>query len=121
VHRPVARFRDKPALQRDLLALAEEHNLSKATFEIVIELRMAKKPYKHLLVQSIPPVERARIKAQKDRERILKRAERGGSESWIDYAREQVEAWRELLETLENTRSGEPRADARSATPQGVM
>src|SRR5690606_38221668 len=48
-HKAVARFADDPELQRSLLAIAEQHGLSKAVFESVIELAVAGKSYQHLL------------------------------------------------------------------------
>jgi hypothetical protein len=104
VHKPVARFRDDASLQRTLVALAEQHSLSKVVFEAVIELYIERKPYEHLLPARVTSLERARLRAAKERERVLKRARQKGSAAWLDYAREQVAAWRRVLEALESER-----------------
>lgn len=104
VHRPVARFSDDPRLQRELIELAEENSLSKATFELVIELYLAKKPYKHLLGKTTTPIDRARYRAEKERKRVLRRARRHDGKLWLAYAREQAEAWRLVLKELEGTK-----------------
>lgn len=103
VHRPVARFSDDPALQRKLIAIAEQHALSKATFETVIELYLQGKRYEHVLPQHVTPVERARVRAQKERERVIVRARKADTAAWVAYAREQAEGWSRVLEELEET------------------
>ena len=101
VHKPVARFSDRPALQRKLIAIAEEHGLSKGLFEAVIELHLQRKDYDHLLAAKISPVERARLRAAKERDRVLKRAQQGDGKAWLEYAREQAEGWQRVLKELE--------------------
>ncbi|MDD9907526.1 MAG: hypothetical protein OXT06_28450, partial [Rhodospirillaceae bacterium] len=116
-------FSDKPALQRKLIVLAEEHGLSKRIFELVIELHLAKKPYAHLLNESISPVERARLKAQKERQRVLKNGRRDDGDVWIQYAREQESAWRDLTKELEAASSAnrKERSSYRRARTSGVV
>jgi hypothetical protein len=123
VHKPVARFGDKPSLQRKLIALAEEHGLSKAVFELVIELYLDKQPYEHLLAKKIAPVDRARLRAEKERERVLKRAGRDDGKAWIEYAREQAKAWQRVVTALESTRArgSVPRSGNRSGRPRAVQ
>jgi hypothetical protein len=106
VHKPVARFSDDVSLQSALLAIAERHSLSKAVFESVIELYVDGKPYEHLLPERITPLERARLRADKERERVLKRARRKTGAAWVNYVREQVKAWRRVLKELEGSRRG---------------
>jgi hypothetical protein len=101
LHRPVARFRDDASLQRKLLAIAEHHGLSKTAFEAVIVLYLEGKPYDHLLPTKMTPVGRARLRADKERERVLKRARQDGGGDWIKYVREQVRGWQRVLEDLE--------------------
>jgi hypothetical protein len=105
VHRPVARFRDDASLQHKLLAIAEQHSLSKATFEAVIELYLEGKSYDHLLPARITPIERARLRADKERDRVLERAQRHGGAEWVKYAREQVRGWQRVLEKLEEQKA----------------
>ena len=100
VHKPVARFSAEPDVQRKLIAIAENYGLSKATFEVVIECYLEGKGYTHLLPGEVTPVERARIKGQKERDRVLKRARKEGSEAWLDYVKEQAEGWQDLLRQL---------------------
>jgi len=100
-HKPVARFGKEPNLQRELIAIAEQHGLSKTTFEAVIDLHLAGKRYTHLLDQTLSPVERASLRGEKERKRILKRVGEEGGSAWIDYVREQANAWRRLLREIE--------------------
>ena len=113
VHKSVARFSDDVALQRTLLGIAEQHGLSKAVFEAVIESYLEGKPYDHLLSAQITPLERARLRAGKERERVIKRAQRQGGEGWVEYVREQIDGWRRVLEELEA--SGTARRPGRAA------
>lgn len=100
-HKAVARFADDPELQRSLLAIAEQHGLSKAVFESVIELAVAGKSYQHLLPSHLTPVARARMKAEKERDRVRKRAlSADNAADWLQYAREQAEGWQRLVEEL---------------------
>jgi hypothetical protein len=99
-HRPVARFSEQPALQHKLLAIAEQHRLSKTAFETVIELYLNDRPYQHLLPAAATPLSRARMRASKERQGVRKRALAEGGAEWLDYAREQAEGWSELLEEL---------------------
>ncbi|HEX6996382.1 MAG TPA: hypothetical protein VF339_19785 [Gammaproteobacteria bacterium] len=100
LHKPVARFGDDPEMQRRLLGIAEQHGLSKAIFEAVIELYLAGKPYDHLLPSELTPVARARMRADKDRERVRKRALTAGGTEWLEYARDQAEGWAQLVREL---------------------
>ena len=102
LHRPIARFRDDTSLQRKLLAIAEHHWLSKVVFESVIELYLEGKSYDHLLPARATPVDRARQRANKERERVLKRARRQGGGEWVKYVREQIHGWQRVLEDLEH-------------------
>jgi hypothetical protein len=104
VHKPVARFSGEPDVQRKLIGLAEHHGLSKAVFEAVIELYLEGKRYSHLLTKQVPPVERARLRADKERQRVLKRALEAGGGDWLEYAREQAKAWQRVLRELERER-----------------
>lgn len=100
LHKPVARFRGDPELQRRLLGIAEQYGLSKAIFEAVIELDLAGKPYTHLLPSQLTPIARARMRADKERERIRKRARTEDGLVWLEYAREQAEGWALLVNEL---------------------
>jgi hypothetical protein len=99
-HKPVARFVDNPGLQRKLLAIAEQNGLSKATFETVIDLYLQDKSYAHLLPAEVSEVGRARLRAEKERERIRRRAEAGNGREWLEYACEQADAWNRLVKEL---------------------
>ena len=99
-HKPVARFSDDPTLQRKLLGIAEQHGLSKSLFEMVIELYLERKPFEHLLPSRITPLSRARLRADKERERIRKRVQTAGGNEWLGYAREQADAWTSLVKEL---------------------
>jgi hypothetical protein len=99
-HRPVAPFGEDPALQRKLLTIAEQHGLSKIVFQAVIELYLQGKSYKHLLPAEITAIGRARLQADKERERVRKRALAAGGSEWRQYAREQAEGWSRLAEEL---------------------
>ena len=99
-HRPVARFSEQPGLQRKLLAIAEQHRLSKTAFETVIDLYLNDKPYQHLLLAEATPLTRARMRASKERQTVRKRALAEGGAEWRDYAREQADGWGELLGEL---------------------
>lgn len=108
LHRPVARFSDDPERQRKLIAIAEQYGLSKLDFEAVIELYLRGEPYGHLLTHGgVAPVERARLRADRERRRVLKRARKHGGEAWLDYAREQAEGWQRVLRELETTGAGD--------------
>src|SRR5690606_24416092 len=96
-HKPVARFGNDPALQRKLLAIAEQYGLSKAVFQTVIELYLEGKPYDHLLPSQLTPVLRAKIRADRERERVRKRVLTESGAEWLDYAREQADGWRRLV------------------------
>lgn len=109
-HKPVARFSDDRELQRKLIALGEQHNLSKAVFEAVIELYLAKKSYKHLLPANMSPLTRASLRADKERERVRKRARAAGGKEWVDYARAQADGWARLVKELEKK---QPRQQAK--------
>ena len=100
LHKPVARFSDKPELQRELIRIAEQHRLSKTIFESVIELYLQGKSYRHLLPSEITPIGRARLRAERERERIRKRALAEGGGEWLDYVREQAEGWTKLMREL---------------------
>jgi|GEM_PF-2792053 hypothetical protein len=100
LHKPVARFSDDPELQRRLLGIAEQFGLSKVIFEAVIELHLEGKAFDHLLPSQLTPIARARMRADKDRERIRKRALADGGAEWLEYAREQAEGWARLVKEL---------------------
>ena len=121
VHKPVARFSNNVSLQRKLVSIAEEHSLSKQLFETIIELYLAKKPYEHLLPKKASPVARARLRAEKERERVLKRAKRDDGAAWIDYAREQVEAWQRVIEKLENSGNVSKSSRHRGSRPASTV
>ncbi|SRR5690606_9155362 len=106
VHKPVARFGDDPDLQRRLLGIAEQYGLSKAIFEAVIDLYLAGKPYDHLLPSQLTPVARARLRAEKDRERVRKRALTTGGTEWFEYAQEQADGWARLVQELAEVQRG---------------
>lgn len=99
-HKPVARFGKDPQLQRKLIAIGEQYGLGKAVFEAVIELYLARKSYKHLLPANISPLTRSSLQADKERERVRKRALEKGGEQWVDFARAQADAWTELVRQL---------------------
>jgi hypothetical protein len=99
-HRPVARFAERPELQRTLLAIAEQHRLSKTVFESVIELYLSRRPYEHLLPAEATALGRARVRASNERLRVRKRALAAGGSEWLDYVREQADGWRELHDEL---------------------
>lgn len=99
-HKPVARFSDDPSLQCKLLAIAEQDGLSKVVFEAVIELYLQRKSYRHLLPSQLTVLGRARLRADKERERVKKRALSGQGDDWLAYAREQAEGWRQLVKEL---------------------
>ena len=120
VHRPVARLSDNPILQRKLLLIAEAHGLSKAIFEAVIQLYLDDKPYDHLLEPKIQPVERARLRAEKERVRVLKRAQQEGGEAWLEYAREQAKKWRQLVGLLQSSESAVTKLGARQRRARSV-
>ena len=117
-HKPVARFDDDPALQRKLLAIAEEHRLSKATLEAVIELYLKREDYQHLLPAEMTAATRARLRASKERDRVRKRvlSENGGD--WLQYAREQAEGWGRLVEELTEPKSVSDVAATPKAAPK---
>lgn len=100
VHKPVARFGDTPALQRELLAIAEQHRLGKFAFEAVIDLYVQRKSYAHVLPSETTPLSRSRLRASRERDGVRKRALAEGGAEWLEYALEQVEAWRHLTEEL---------------------
>ncbi len=99
-HKPVARFAEDRNLQRELLAIAEQHGLSKSVFEAVIDLHLQGKSYSHLLPSQITAVERSRLRANKERERVRKLARSEQGPEWVRYAREQAEAWGSLAKEL---------------------
>ncbi|HEX7081026.1 MAG TPA: hypothetical protein VF329_08440 [Gammaproteobacteria bacterium] len=99
-HKPLARFGEDPALQRRLVAIAEQHNLSKAVFERVIDLYLQRKPYGHLLPSQMNAITRARLRAEKERERVRKQASVEGGHEWLAYAREQANGWKRLVSEL---------------------
>ena len=99
-HKPVVRFDGNRKLQRTLLVVAEEHGLSKSLFEAVIELHLKGKSYQHLLPSQVTPLARARLRAEKERERVEKRVRAGGGDEWLQYAREQAEGWKGLFAEL---------------------
>lgn len=102
VHKPVARLGDRPELQRKLIGIAEQHGLSKSVFEAVIAHFLEGKSYRHLLPRQITPLERARIRAHKERARVLREARKKDGRAWLPYVREQIEGWQQLLQTLEH-------------------
>lgn len=100
LHKPVARFSDDRKLQKKLLAIAEQHDLSKAVFEGVIELVLANRSYKHLLPAEMTPLTRAAFRAEKERDRIRKRVLNEADAAWLDYARSQADGWKRLVDEL---------------------
>jgi hypothetical protein len=103
-HKPVARFADDTKLQRTLLGLAEQYGLSKATFEAVIDAYLKDKSYKQLLPAQLTPVTRARLRAEKERNSVRRKALREGAGEWLDFARAQAAGWQELVRELEAPR-----------------
>lgn len=100
-HKPVARFSNDPQLQATLLEIAAEHGLSKRVFESVIELYLQGESYAHLLPAELTPLGRARLRAEKERERVRKRAlSDADGAGWVEHAREQAERWQRLAEEL---------------------
>jgi len=112
VHKPVARFASEPDVQRKLIGIAEQHGLSKAMFEAIIELYLEGKRYSHLLPGEVTPVERARLRGEKERERVLRKAQGEDGREWIEYVREQAEGWRKVLREVERPKGRSRRAAA---------
>ncbi len=104
-HKAVARFGKDPELQRKLIAIGEQYGLAKAVFEEVIELHLAGKSYRHLLPANISPVTRASLQAEKERERVRKRALENDGGPWLDYASAQADAWAALVRQLSRRES----------------
>lgn len=105
-HKPVARFAKDPDLQRKLIAIGEQHGLSKSVFESVINLYIANKSYKHLLSTTISPLTRASLRAEKERDRIRRRALGDGGAQWAGFARAQADAWAGLVRELSRAEPG---------------
>src|SRR5690606_11497712 len=100
-HKPVARFANDTKLQRTLLGLAEQYGLSKATFEAVIDAYLKDKPYKNLLPAQLTPVARARMRAEKERESVRRKALKEETGEWLEFARAQAQGWQQLVGELE--------------------
>jgi hypothetical protein len=99
-HKAVAPFGKDPELQRKLIAIGEQYGLGKSVFEEVIELYLARKSYKHLLPANMSPLTRASLQAEKERERVRKRALETDGGQWLDFARAQADAWSLLVSQL---------------------
>jgi hypothetical protein len=100
-HKPVARFGNDIKLQRTLLGLAEQYGLSKATFEAVIDAYLKDKPYNNLLPAQLTPVRRARMRAEKERDSVRRKALKEETGEWRDFARAQAAGWQELVRELD--------------------
>lgn len=89
-------------LQRNLIAIAEQHKLSEELFKAIIPLYIAGDNYTHLLPGTITPIARARLKSDKQRNSILNKAKGKRRAEWLTFAQQEAAKWAELASTIKH-------------------
>lgn len=97
---------DTAEVKQQWLATAAEHDLSVRNLETAINIwREGGDPQKLFdkVEEKESPVQQARFKAVRERSIVLKKAKnKKARKQWLHYAKEQAEAWAEIVGKIEN-------------------